>query len=149
MASSVPESVFELGIELSESNNVLLMSLMEETQEDEYNGDDRLVSMIQSLEAEISDPLLDQRYEIGSHVDDQDFYTFVGGPDHWIDMELVSSSPFDDMNAWTPCGDEMEHVAMEYEAGNDIDDFQLYYGVFLEQQHRETYLSQGPSDAVF
>ncbi|KAL2589355.1 hypothetical protein AAZV13_13G224900 [Glycine max] len=53
MSSS--EGVFELGIEFSEANNVLLMSIMEETQEEEYYGDDRLVSMIQSLEAEISD----------------------------------------------------------------------------------------------
>ena len=50
MSSS--EGVFELGIEFSEANNFLLMSLMEETQEEEYDGDDRLVSMIQSLEAE-------------------------------------------------------------------------------------------------
>ncbi|KAK7244014.1 hypothetical protein RIF29_38831 [Crotalaria pallida] len=152
MASSVPENEFELGIEFSEANNVLLMSLMEETREDEYNGDDRLSSMIQSLEAEINDPLMGQRYEIG-HVDGQDCYTTtsINGPDHWIDMELVSSLPFDEMNnAWIPCGDEMMgHVAMEYEAGNVIDDFDLYYGSFLEQQHWETHLSHGPpSDAV-
>ncbi|XP_027342976.1 uncharacterized protein LOC113855534 [Abrus precatorius] len=145
MSSS--EGVFELGIEFSEANNVLLMSLMEETQEDEYYGDDRLVSMIQSLEAEINDPELDQVYEMG-HVDDQYCSTSMSGPDHWVDMELISSLPFDEMNAWIPSGDEMmEHVAMEYEAEND--DFQLCYGVFLEQQYRETYLSQGPSDAVF
>ena len=71
MASSMPESAFELGIEFSEANNVVLLSLMEETQEEEHYGDDRLVSMIKSLEAEISDPLSGQRYEIG-HVDDQD-----------------------------------------------------------------------------
>ncbi|XP_061352160.1 uncharacterized protein LOC133297110 [Gastrolobium bilobum] len=149
MSSLVPESVFELGIEFSEANNVLLMSLMEETQEDEYYGDDRLVSMIQSLEAEISVPVLGQMYEMG-HVDDQGCSTSsLSGPDHWVDIALVSSLPFDEMNPWIPCGDEMEHVAMEYEDGNDIDDFHLCYGVFLEQQHRETYMSQGASDAVF
>ncbi|KAK7324445.1 hypothetical protein VNO77_28001 [Canavalia gladiata] len=149
---SYSEGVFE--IEFSEANNVLLMSLMEETQEEEYYGDDRLVSMIQSLEAEItSDPELGQiMHDEMGHVDDQDCSTSsMSGPDHWVDMELISSLPFDEMNyALIPCGDEiMEHVVMEYEAENDIDDFQLSYGVFLEQQYREAYLSQGPSDVVF
>ncbi|KAE9585103.1 hypothetical protein Lal_00017940 [Lupinus albus] len=142
MASLVPENVYELGFELSEANNVLLMSLMEETHEDEYNGDDRLVSMIQSLEAEINDPILGQ-----------DCYTSIINDNnaHWVDKELLSSLPFDEMNTWISCEDNeiMEHVAMEYEGGNDIDEFELYYGGFLEQQHRETHLSQGPSDVIF
>ncbi|TKY49295.1 hypothetical protein E2542_SST26724 [Spatholobus suberectus] len=147
MSSS--EGVFELGIEFSEANNVLLQSLMEETQEDEYYGDDRLVSMIQSLEAEISDAEMGQMYEMG-HVDDQDCSMSVSGPDRWVDMELISSLPFNEINAWIPCGDEMmQHATKEFEAGNDIDDFQLCYGVFLEQQYRENYLAQGPSDAIF
>ncbi|RDY03797.1 hypothetical protein CR513_12574, partial [Mucuna pruriens] len=150
MSSS--EGVFELGIEFLEANNVLLMSLMEETQDEEYYGDDRLVSMIQSLEAEISDTEIGQMYESG-HVDVQDCSTSDSGTDNWVDMELISSLPFDEMNAWIPCGDEMmEHAAMmEYEVGNNnIDDFQLCYGAFLEQQYRETnYLAQGPIDAVF
>ncbi|KAK7272641.1 hypothetical protein RJT34_29372 [Clitoria ternatea] len=131
------EGVFES----SEDNkvNVLLMCLMEESQqEEEYYGDDRLVSMIQSLEAEI------MMNEMG-HVDGQDCST---KPDDWVDMELISSLPFDEMNGWIPCGDDdemMDHtVAMEYEAD---DDFQISYGLFFEQQYRETYLSQ--SDAVF
>ncbi|CAJ1957848.1 unnamed protein product [Sphenostylis stenocarpa] len=134
---------FELGMEFSEASNVLLMSLMEETQEEEYYGDDRLVSMIQSLEAEISDT------EMG-HVDDQDCSTSDSDPDHWVDMELISSLPFDEINAWMGGGDEMvEHAAMEDEAANDINDFELYYGVFLEQQHAERLsLSQGQT-AVF
>ena len=112
MSSS--EGVFELGIDFSESNNVLLMSLMEETQEEEYYGDDRLVTMIQSLEAEITDTEMGQMYEMG-HVDSQDCSTSVSDPNQWVDMELISSLPFDEMNAWIPCGDDMmEHAAMEY-----------------------------------
>lgn len=144
MSSSVQESVFEFGIEYSQAN-VLLMSLMEETHEDEYYGDDKLVSMIQSLEAEISAPQM--LYE-----DNQDCSPSIIGLDHWVDMELISTTPFDEMNTWIPCGDhEVEHVAMEYEieAENIIDDFQMNCGVFFEQQYRETYLSQGSSDAVF
>ena len=66
-------------------------------------------------------------------------------------MELISSSTFDEMNAWNiPCGNEMEHVEMEYEDQNFIDDFELCYRVFMEQQHRETYnLRQGSNDGVF
>ncbi|KAK7401711.1 hypothetical protein VNO78_13409 [Psophocarpus tetragonolobus] len=150
MASS--EGVFELGIEFSEANiNVLLMSLMEETQEEEYCGDERLVSMIQSLEAEISDTKMSQIYEMG-HVDDQDCSMTANFTDHWADMGLISSLPFDEMNiAWIPCADEMmEHAIMEYEGGNDINDFQLCYGGFLEQQYREiNYLAQGSSDILF
>ena len=126
------------------------MSLMEETQEEEYYGDDRLVSMIQSLEAEINDTEINQIYEM-EHLDHQDCSTSDSKPDHWVDMNIISSLPFDEMNAWIPCGDEMmEHAAMEYEAANYIDDFQLCNGVFLEQQYRETsYLAPGPSDLVF
>ncbi|CAL0310717.1 unnamed protein product [Lupinus luteus] len=151
MASLLHENALELGFEFSEANNVLLMSLLEETHEDEYNGDDRLVTMIQSLEAEINDPLLGQRYEVGN-LDGQDCYTSsINNHDHWIDMELVSSLSFDEMNALIPCGDEiiMEHVGVDYEDGNDSDDFKLYYGGLLEQQQRETHLSQGPSGAIF
>ncbi|KOM42652.1 hypothetical protein LR48_Vigan05g025600 [Vigna angularis] len=135
-------SVFELGVEFSEANNVLLMSLMEETQEEEYyHGDDRLVSMIQSLEAEISDTEIAQ-------MDDQDCSTSDSEADHWAEMNIISSLPFDEMNAWIPCGDEMmEHAPMEYEEASYIEDFQLCYGLFLQQQYRDTdYLAQGPSD---
>ncbi|KAF1880959.1 hypothetical protein Lal_00022989 [Lupinus albus] len=77
MASSMPENVFELGFEISEANNVLFISLMEETHEDEYNLDDRV-----SLEAEINDSLLSQRYEVG-HVDGQDCFTSMNSNDHY------------------------------------------------------------------
>jgi len=141
---SFSEGVFELGMEFSEANNVLLMSLMEEMQEEDFCGDDRLVSMIQSLEAEISDTEIDQICEM-EHLD-----TSYSEPDHWVDMNIISSLPFDEMNSWIPCEDEMmEHASMEYEAANYIDDFQLSYEIFLKQQYRETsYLAQGPSDLV-
>ncbi|QCE10540.1 hypothetical protein DEO72_LG10g1774 [Vigna unguiculata] len=127
-------------MEFSEANNVLLMSLMEETKEEEYyDGDDRLVSMIQSLEAEISDTEIAQ-------MDDQDCSTSDSEPDHWDDINIISSLPFDEMNAWIPCGDEiMDHAPMEYEDATYIQDFQFSYGVFFDQH----YLAQGPTDVVF
>ncbi|CAI8595327.1 unnamed protein product [Vicia faba] len=95
-------SSIEIGIDqFSEANNVILMSLMEETHEyeDEYFGDDKL--------------------------------------------ENVNA------NTCIPCENEMEHVEIKYEDQNFIDDFQMYYGVFMEQQHRETYnLSQISNNAV-
>ena len=132
MVSLVPKNIFE-GIEFSEANTVLLMSLMDETQEDDFFGDDRLVSMIQSLEAEINDPPIDQRAETG-HVDGQDCSTSVGNDFSWADLELASSSAFDEMIPWSPCGDqEMESIAlMEYGVGNN-DYSQICYEVLLEQ----------------
>ncbi|KAK7401710.1 hypothetical protein VNO78_13407 [Psophocarpus tetragonolobus] len=123
MSSS--ECVFELGIEFSETNiNVLLMSLMEETQE-EYCEDERLVSIIESLEAEINGTEMSQTYE-KENVDDRDYSMSASDLDHWVDMKLISSLPFDEMNNWIPYGDEiMEHVAMEY--GNAMNDFQFCY----------------------
>ncbi|XP_058727437.1 uncharacterized protein LOC131598881 [Vicia villosa] len=136
-------SSIELGIDqFSEANNVILMSLMEETHEyeDEYIGDDKLVSMIQSLEAEISDT---QNYDMGGYMDGQDCSTsLIIDSDHWVDIELISSSLFDEVNmnvnANTWCENEMEHMKMEYEDQNFIDDFQMCYGVFMEQQHRKS-----------
>ncbi|KAL5079210.1 hypothetical protein RYX36_007631 [Vicia faba] len=151
-------SSIEIGIDqFSEANNVILMSLMEETHEyeDEYFGDDKLVSMIRSLEAEINDT---QNYDMGGYMDDQDcFMSSFIDYDDLIDMELISSSLFDqenvnvnvNTNTWIYCENEMEHVEMKYEDQNFIDDFQMYYGVFMEQQHRETYnLSQISNNAV-
>ncbi|KAK4256013.1 hypothetical protein QN277_008934 [Acacia crassicarpa] len=118
-SSSSIESVFE-GFELCEASNVLLMTLMEEeTQEDHYyqncEEDERLVSMIQSLEAEINsrNPLL-----MMEQVDGQDCSTsLLSATDDdfdWVmeDMEIVpslSSSPFDDLDAeLSSCADMSE-----------------------------------------
>ncbi|XP_028755373.1 uncharacterized protein LOC114714773 [Neltuma alba] len=111
-SSSSIESVFE-GFELCEASNVLLMTLMEETQEDDHYQnfeDERLVSMIQSLEAEISrNPMLMEQ------MDGQDCSASSSVTDDydWVmDMEAVPSisSPFDDdLNAGSPyCADMNE-----------------------------------------
>ena len=133
-------------IEFSEANNVLLMSLMEETQEDEFYGNDRLVSIIQSLEQEITDPKLDRSAQVDGH----NCSGSISDDFSWIDMEVASSSPFHEMNAWSPCGDEMDGMVLEYGVGNGISDYsQIYCGVFLEQQQMENYLLQDQNDIVF
>ncbi|XP_054811138.1 uncharacterized protein LOC129312519 [Prosopis cineraria] len=107
------ESVCE-EVEFFEASNILdLMALMEETQEDhQYCEDDhRLLSMIQSLEAEIigrsNSPDPYQRYDIEvGQVDGEDFST---SSIYWEDMEAASPSSslssFDDemMDAWSLC----------------------------------------------
>ncbi|XP_028755375.1 uncharacterized protein LOC114714775 [Neltuma alba] len=148
--SSTTESVCE-GLEFSESNNILLMALMEETQEDQYYADERLMSMIQSLEAEListtssaADPYQIYEIEVGQ-MDDQDCSTSslsFSTHDHGDDMEVISansssSSPscsFDEemMNAWNFCA----------AGGDDNGDF--CYGVLLENCS-----PQETSDIVF
>ncbi|KAI9083182.1 hypothetical protein K1719_034915 [Acacia pycnantha] len=135
----MPESVCE-GIEFSsETNKILLMALMEETQEDhQYYADDRLISMIQSLEAEISsntssgDSYQSYDMEVGQ-VDDQDCSTSssISFSADWDDMEVVSaSSSFDEemmMNAWSLCAAGGDDSTADYHASSEF-----YYGVLLE-----------------
>ncbi|KAK4256009.1 hypothetical protein QN277_008930 [Acacia crassicarpa] len=135
--SSVPETVLE-GLEFSEANNLLLMALMEETQEDDLD-DDRLMTMIQSLEAEISN----QRYDhhVGQ-VDGQDcsMSSSFCTTDDWMDVEVASafsssSPPFDEdmkMSAWSPCA-----------AGGDDS---CSHGIWLDNYY---YLPQEASDVAF
>ncbi|KAI9083189.1 hypothetical protein K1719_034922 [Acacia pycnantha] len=135
----LPESVLE-GLEFSEANNLLLMALMEETQEDDHD-DDRLMTMIQSLEAEISNQ--SQRYDhhVGQ-VDGQDcsMSSSVCTTDDWMDMEVASafsssSSPFDEdmkMSAWSPCA--------------AVGDDSYCHGVWLDNY---SYFPQEASDVVF
>ncbi|XP_054811158.1 uncharacterized protein LOC129312534 [Prosopis cineraria] len=105
-SSSIHQSVFE-GFEFGEASNVLLMALMEETQEEQNCEDERLVSMIQSLEAEIS-----RNSMLMEQVDGKDCSTSSISTDDYyddimdIDQQVVPSiSPFDDLNAWSPCAD--------------------------------------------
>ncbi|KAJ7948851.1 tRNA wybutosine-synthesizing protein like [Quillaja saponaria] len=136
MASSVVSESFFKGIEFSEVNNVLLMSLMEETQEDDdqYFGDDhRLVSLIQSLEAEINGPAAELGFINGCdyqmfdlvQVDGRDCSTSLGADDHygWVD----------EVNAWNTYGVDHEDldVTMEY-----------YDGVLFEQNYSDSYLQE-------
>ncbi|KAF7836577.1 TRNA wybutosine-synthesizing protein like [Senna tora] len=112
------------------TNTILLMTLlMEETQEDHHHDDEaydhRLVSMIQSLEAEITRShqydddeegqvdALDCSTSAVSSGDDQDYY---------CDFDEMMM-----MDAWSPCA----------AAGEDSDDdysHQFYYGLLLDQQ---------------
>ncbi|KAK4256011.1 hypothetical protein QN277_008932 [Acacia crassicarpa] len=150
--SSMPEGVCE-GIEFSyETNKILLMALMEETQDDhQYCAhDDRLISMIQSLEAEISsttgsgDSYQSYDMEVGQ-VDDQDCSTsssILFNADDWDDMEVVSaSSSFDEetmMSAWSLCAAGGDDSTADYYNSSES-----YYGGLLEN-----YLPQEATDHV-
>ncbi|KAK4256010.1 hypothetical protein QN277_008931 [Acacia crassicarpa] len=148
--SSMPESVCE-GTEFSsETNKILLMALMEETQEDhQYHADDRLISMIQSLEAEISSTTSSgdsyQSYDIMvGQVGDQDCSTSssISFSADWDDMEVVpASSSFDEemmMNAWTLCAAGGVDSTADYYNSSEF-----YYGVLLEN-----YMTEEATDHV-
>ncbi|KAI9083143.1 hypothetical protein K1719_034876 [Acacia pycnantha] len=152
-SSSMPESVCEELEFSSESNHILLMALMEETQDehDQYYAADRLMSMIQSLEAELSsssssyDPYQSFDMEVGQ-VDDQDCSTSSSSSSFsadWDDMEVVSaSSSFDEemmMNAWNLCDGGGDDSTADYH-----DSSEFHYGVLLEN-----YLPQEATDVVF
>lgn len=153
MASSVGENV----LEFSETNNILLMTLMEEITENEEahvlhdhdecygEDDDRLVSMIQSLEAVIT-----SQHDGVGHVEGQDCSTSSvnnGDDDHlhgyydWtVDMEetacmnyLSSSAPLDEFMM-------MEDALSPGATGGDDSNYysELYYGVLMEQEISET-----------
>lgn len=156
-SSSVPETHHVLeGHEFSEANNMLLMALMEDTQEDDqyhhdmyYADNDKLMNMIQSLEAEISnqrygDDIDHHHHHHMGHMDGQDYSTssVCTNDDCWtMDMEMASassstsSSPFEEemnmMSAWSPCDNR------------DFSEF--YHGLLLEN----SYLPQETSNAVF
>lgn len=165
MASVLPESYthnvngedgFD-GFKVSEINCALLMSFMEELQ-DEESDDERLNSVIQSLEAEINsstttDTIMDGRghankdtqvmsdgsWSLG-HMDDGDCSVSmdgldqIGGVDH---MEAVPCSPSDDMNWYMePYGDEM-HSTNGFGVINDYS--QDYYGVALDLEDHSGY----------
>ncbi|KAK9266474.1 hypothetical protein L1049_021386 [Liquidambar formosana] len=147
--------------EVSEINGALLMSLLEESQ-GEVGDDDRLMSVIRSLEAEISPNRtygLDSPMELefgvnqedyqlcnAGQVDGQDCSTSADLDFGWIDMELTSSSPSDDVTNWymDPCGDEMDGII---EFGGVSDYSQIYYGVPLEE-HGYNSLWQDTYDSV-
>ncbi|KAK4256012.1 hypothetical protein QN277_008933 [Acacia crassicarpa] len=151
-SSSMPESVCEELEFSSESNHILLKALMEETQEehDQYYAADRLMSMIQSLEAELSyssssyDPCQSCDMEVGQ-VDDQDCSTSssLSFSADWDYMEIVSaSSSFDEemmMNAWSLCDAGGDDSTADYH-----DSSEFYYGVLLEN-----YLPQEATGVVF
>ncbi|GKV04172.1 hypothetical protein SLEP1_g16367 [Rubroshorea leprosula] len=127
-------------------NSAILMSFLEESHsDDEYYNDEELNSLMQSLQEEINakavEPELNvvaERVEGGVSMDFEGF----GRSDD--DMEVVPSSPSEDMNWYMG----MEGQAGEMEFGAEFF-YQTYYcGVTLEELQYSSSLWQETYDAT-
>lgn len=136
------------GMEVFEIDGGFLMSLMEEGPYDvrdnnNDNDDDRLDSIIRSLEAEINTNMMDgpdsMSMESESMSNTEDFTLLrdmgqMDGQDYWgpcdyevgwVDMDVVPSSP-SDQGSWciNPYGDEMEGINAEFfDVGNNLNGY--------------------------
>lgn len=133
----------DLGVdELMGSNGAILMSLLEELQEEDRD-EERLNIVIQSLEAELVNiPSTMDSESTVQDVGDGNLWNVVGGLDGQecsvsssVDVDQVACSPSDEMNWY------MDSSCCEYEmdcpaAGSEwIDDYYCHvsYGVGLEE----------------
>ncbi|KAI5605208.1 hypothetical protein BDE02_01G336300 [Populus trichocarpa] len=163
MASLLPENIsiktgdddFK-GIE-GYDDNALLMSLLEESQGDHESNEERLRSVIQSLEAEINPSIMSDGYdtamdpaEMPRDGEDTDelFKTAemesLGLDFELVDMEVVPSSPSDhDMNYWYNM-EPSENDIVEFGVRNY---FQFGHEAALEE-HRYSSLWQESYDIM-
>ncbi|KAJ0046275.1 hypothetical protein Pint_04911 [Pistacia integerrima] len=131
MASIAPENLD--GVDVSKLNSVFLMSLLEESQGEEYN-DEKLESFIRSLEAEINpttiedqDSVIDLRVLICNDVQVMDEFALDD-----TELEGASSSSSllseDDLSLYMDFhGDDQMDCFVEF--GGVTDHSQLYDGV--------------------
>ncbi|XWS27437.1 hypothetical protein CRYUN_Cryun26dG0115200 [Craigia yunnanensis] len=123
-------------IEVPEIDAALLISLLEESLSEEYCNDERVNSLMESLEAEIRMENHGLCNIEGDMESNDGFDCF-----EWTEMEMVPSSPSDDMNWYAEY--HVEEISMDdlVEFGNDLP--QDYYEVPLEHEYsslwQETY----------
>ncbi|PIA41579.1 hypothetical protein AQUCO_02200193v1 [Aquilegia coerulea] len=124
--NSFPYTGMELdGMEISETDAALLMTLLEESHVEEVE-DGKLKSVIQSLEAEIGRSDEDAIWDDIGDCSSSCMFDMYDSFD-WIDTEMASTSPNDDgMGNWYAYSVENELVGMtnfENTGSNNIDDF--------------------------
>lgn len=136
------------GIEVSEINGALLMSLLEESPGDD-NDDEGLKSVMQSLEAEISpiimgNPDLGIKSKLVSEEEDNHKLFMMDqmeGNDclesldlnfGWVDIQTAPSSPSDDMN-WYMEPSEINEMDAIIEFGGVSDYSQICYAPPLDE----------------
>ncbi|KAF9588744.1 hypothetical protein IFM89_015181 [Coptis chinensis] len=131
--NSFPQYNLEFeGMEISELDGELMMALLEESHIEEAE-DERLGSVIRSLEAEINQPKgIHESFEYPI----ADFHSSFD----WIDIEMASTSNDDDIGKWytysiendildmTEFGDNNDMALLSQTFGNIEDYSQLYYG---------------------
>lgn len=127
------------GMEFFQINGALLTTLMEESPCDESHFDDRLDSIIRSLEAEINISTTDgsdsasmesesvsnvedfgQSWSMGQ-MDGQDFWAPCDCEMEWVGMDVMPSSP-SDQGSWCidSYGDEMDGINEFFEVGSNL-----------------------------
>ncbi|KAI4333410.1 hypothetical protein L6164_018230 [Bauhinia variegata] len=115
------------GMEFSEINCYLLLSSMEEPREgDESDDDDRLDSLIKSLEAKISGTTMDgydeltcsngsqdhgQPWNLGEMVDQDYWATSCDFEMEYVNMDVLASSPWDGSWCLDSYGGEMDGIS--------------------------------------
>lgn len=145
------------GVEDFQTNGAILMSLLEEFQEDDRDDEERLNSVIQSLQAELTNPSatmdsINSSGTIDSELTIIDFkegnwWNVVGGTGSkdcsvssveselgWFEMEQVPSSPSHDMKWYMDsCEYEMDCPA---DSGIWVGDYShICYGAGLEEDN--------------
>ncbi|CAL9016804.1 unnamed protein product [Prunus brigantina] len=156
----------DLGVdELMGSNRFILMSLLEELQEEDRD-DERLNIVIQSLEAELVNiPSTMDSESTVQDVEDGNLWNVVGGLDGqecsvsssvdfdqmgWFDVDQVACSPSDDMN-WYMDSCCCEYVMDCPAAGSEwIDDYYCHvsYGVGLEEHAYSSLWQENVYDSI-
>ncbi|XWS10227.1 hypothetical protein CRYUN_Cryun39dG0057200 [Craigia yunnanensis] len=113
--------------EVPEIDTALLMSLLEESQCEEYCNEEQVNSLMESLEAEIRMQANHGSCNtISGEIESNDGFDCF----QWTEMEMVPSSPSDDMNWYVE--NHAEEISMDdlVEFGNYF--LQNYYEIPLE-----------------
>lgn len=102
------------GVEISKFNSDLLISLLEESHGEEYN-DEQVNRAIESLEAEINANMLEAGHDLAMEPEflgDEDVQNCLASMEfEWAEMEMVPSSPSDDMNwGMDQCENELDFM---------------------------------------
>ncbi|KAK8648254.1 hypothetical protein V6N13_129013 [Hibiscus sabdariffa] len=95
-------------VDVPELDVVLLMSLLEESQCEEYCNEEQVNRLMESLEAEI------RMASVGGDMESNDCF-------EWSEIDMAASSPSDDMNWYVE--DHVEEMAMDgyfVRFGNDF-----------------------------
>ncbi|KAJ4726561.1 putative Heat stress transcription factor B-4b [Melia azedarach] len=139
MASLVAENWVNYdGIEVSKFDSALLMSLLEESNGEEYS-DEQLNSVIQSLEAEIKEQNMIECHDLSMEpelLSDEENGQKTSMNFGWGDnMELAPSSPSDDMN-WSTYMDQYELDLDNFSEFKGVCDYsQINFNVVSSEEH--------------
>ncbi|KAF5205763.1 hypothetical protein FRX31_004650 [Thalictrum thalictroides] len=115
-------------MEMSEIDEDLMMALLEESHVEE-DEDERLGSVIRSLEAEIDHRPESSQSTVGMSEDTHDCFGYsasnICDSFDWIDDMEMASTSYDDLGKWYAYSIDNETVDQMIEYRNNIDNFEL------------------------